>query len=139
MKITSNDVLGYINSLDKERIDDINVLVNLFKRITNKEPLMWGNIIGFGNLHYKYKTGHSGDMPLLALASRKQAITLYVSYTLDKYDSLKKLGKHKTGVSCLYIKKLSDIDINVLEELLIQSISDTLSLDFITDNDKVED
>ena len=139
MKITSSDVLGYISSLDKERIDDINVLVNLFKRITNKEPLMWGSIIGFGNLHYKYKTGYSGDMPLLALASRKQAITLYVSYSLDKYDSLKKLGKYKTGVSCLYIKKLSDIDLNVLEELLVKAISDTLSLDFITDNDKVED
>ena len=139
MKITSNDVIGFIDSLDEARINDIKVLVNLFKKVTNKEPLMWGNIIGFGNLHYKYKTGHSGDMPLLALASRKQAITLYVSYSLDKYDSLKKLGKYKTGVSCLYIKKLSDIDLNVLEELLVKAISDTLSLDFITDNDKVED
>ena len=139
MKITSNDVIGFIDSLDEARINDIKVLVNLFKKVTNKEPLMWGNIIGFGNLHYKYKTGHSGDMPLLALASRKQAITLYVSYSLDKYDSLKKLGKYKTGFSCLYIKKLSDIDLNVLEELLVKAISDTLSLDFITDNDKVED
>ncbi|MFA7367404.1 MAG: DUF1801 domain-containing protein, partial [Bacilli bacterium] len=78
MKITSNDVIGFIDSLDEARINDIKVLVNLFKKVTNKEPLMWGNIIGFGNLHYKYKTGHSGDMPLLALASRKQAITLYV-------------------------------------------------------------
>ena len=139
MKITSRNVLGYIDGIDKERMHDINVLVNLFKKITNKEPLMWGSIIGFGYFRYKYKTGHSGDMPLLSLASRKQSITIYVSYSLDKYDSLKTLGKYKKGVGCLYIKKLSDIDINVLEELLFKAISDILSLDFITDNDKVKD
>ncbi|MFH5882246.1 DUF1801 domain-containing protein [Liberiplasma polymorphum] len=135
MEITSFDIDGYLDSVDLSRKEAMKTLIELGKRITHKEPVLWGTIVGFGNLHYKYKTGHEGDMPLLGLASRKQAITLYIAYELESYELLKSLGKYKVGKSCLYIKKLSDINMDVLEALIKEGIKETLNLPFITDNE----
>ena len=133
MEITSQDIQGYLESIDPSRKEDIKTLITLGKRITQKEPVLWGTIVGFGNLHYKYKTGHEGNMPLLGLASRKQAITLYIAYDIDKFEVIKSLGKYKASKGCLYIKKLSDVNLEVLETLIKEGIKDTLSLPFITD------
>ena len=83
---------------------------------------MWGSIIGFGKLHYTYKTGRQGDMPQFGIANRKQAITLYMSYHIEQYEALNRLGKYRTGKGCLYIKKLEDVDLNVLYELIVKAI-----------------
>jgi hypothetical protein len=136
MDITNHKIDEFIEAIPEPRHSDIVKLVELGKKLTHKEPKLWGTIIGFGSLHYKYQTGHEGDMPLFGLANRKQAITLYVSYTLDKYPQLVKLGKFTKGVSCLYIKKLSDINMDVLESLITDAISDTMKISFVTDNEK---
>jgi hypothetical protein len=134
--ITNQKIDEFIQAIPEPRHSDIVKLVELGKKLTQKEPKLWGTIIGFGSLHYKYKTGHEGDMPLFGLANRKQAITLYVSYSLDKYPELEKLGKFSKGVGCLYIKKLSDINMDVLESLITDAISDTMEISFVTDNEK---
>ncbi len=133
MEITNLNINSFTESLDEQRKADIIKLVDLMKEVTNKEPKLWGSIIGFGRLKYVYKSGHSGEMPVVGLASRKQAITLYLSYDINKLINLNKLGKYKTGKGCLYIKKLDDIDINVMRTLIVEAIKDTKNLDFITE------
>ena len=133
MEITNLNINSFIERLDEQRKADIIKLVDLMKEVTNKEPKLWGSIIGFGRLKYVYKSGHSGEMPVVGLASRKQAITLYLSYDINKFINLNKLGKYKTGKGCLYIKKLDDIDINVMRTLIVEAIKDTKNLDFITE------
>jgi hypothetical protein len=92
-------------------------------KVTKEEPKMWGpSIVGFGKYHYKYESGHEGDMCIAGFSPRKQALTIYIVPRFLKYDPLmKKLGKYKTGVSCLYIKRLDDIDTKVLKELITES------------------
>lgn len=133
MEITNLNINSFIERLDEQRKADIIKLVDLMNKVTNKEPKLWGSIIGFGRLKYVYKSGHSGEMPVVGLASRKQAITLYLSYDINKFINLNKLGKYKTGKGCLYIKKLDDIDINVMRTLIVEAIKDTKNLDFITE------
>lgn len=133
MEITNLNINSFTERLDEQRKADIIKLVDLMKEVTNKEPKLWGSIIGFGRLKYVYKSGHSGEMPVVGLASRKQAITLYLSYDINKFINLNKLGKYKTGKGCLYIKKLDDIDINVMRTLIVEAIKDTKNLDFITE------
>ena len=133
MEITNLNINSFTESLDEQRKADIIKLVDLMNKVTNKEPKLWGSIIGFGRLKYVYKSGHSGEMPVVGLASRKQAITLYLSYDINKLINLNKLGKYKTGKGCLYIKKLDDIDINVMRTLIVEAIKDTKNLDFITE------
>ncbi|MFA5526047.1 MAG: DUF1801 domain-containing protein [Acholeplasmataceae bacterium] len=128
----SRDVQNYIDHLVDPRRSDMLVLMALGKEITKKEPMMWKDIIGFGRLHYKYPSGREGDMPLLGIASRKQAITLYMSYDIEHYEELKHLGKITHGKGCLYIKKLDDVDLGVLKKLMEKAIKDTLGLLFIT-------
>lgn len=135
MEITQTDVIQFVENINEPRKTDIKQLIELFTKVTQKNPKLWGTIIGFGDLHYTYKTGHEGNMPLLGLANRKNAITLYVSYTLDTYEELQSLGKYSIGKSCLYIKKLKYINIDVLEIILVKAIKETLSLDFIIDNE----
>lgn len=134
MEITSNNIDQYVDNLDKNRKDDIVYLINLFEELSNYKPQLWGSIVGFGNLHYKYASKREGNMPLIGLANRKAAITLYLSYTISEYEDLEKLGKYKVSKSCLYIKKLSDIDINVLKKIIVKSMEETLSYDMITVN-----
>jgi hypothetical protein len=84
MEITHQSIDAFLETIAEKRKKDIHTLIELFKRLTGKEPKLWGTIIGFGSLHYKYKSGREGDMPLIGLASRKEAITLYLTYTIDK-------------------------------------------------------
>jgi hypothetical protein len=117
------DVEKYLSSIENpERREDITELVKLIARISMEEPKMWGSIIGFGVVHYKYASGHEGDTMIIGLASRKQAITLYGLVYYDKnHEHLSDLGQHSVGKGCLYIKRLSDIDIPVLEKMIEQA------------------
>ena len=98
--------------------------------ITGELPKMWGNsIIGFGSYHYKYKSGREGDWFLTGFSPRKQSFTLYIMAGFSKYEELlSKLGKFTTGKSCLYIKRLSDVDLSVLETICIRSLEDMQKL-----------
>ncbi|MGH2646711.1 MAG: DUF1801 domain-containing protein, partial [Ginsengibacter sp.] len=90
------------------------------KDISKSEPKMWGpTIVGFGQYHYKYESGHEGDMCIIGFSPRKQNITLYISGSINNHpELLEKLGKHKTGKGCLYINRLSDIDHGILKKLI---------------------
>jgi len=109
---------------DEQKREDSFKIVEIMQKATKAEPRMWGtSIIGFGSYHYKYASGREGDWMLVGFSPRKQNLTLYIMSGFDKYNSLlKKLGKHATGKSCLYIKKLEDVDMKVLKELVTKSV-----------------
>lgn len=115
-------VLDFIQLVEDEtKRQDSLVLLDLFKKTTKKEPKMWGtSIIGFGMYHYKSeRSKQEGDWPLTGFSPRKQNLTLYVMPGFKDFsDLLAKLGKHKVSVGCLYIKKLADIDMKILEEII---------------------
>lgn len=120
---TSESVTDFLNGVpDEKKRRDAFELLELMKRVTNEEPKMWGpSIVGFGSYHYKY-SGREGDWFVAGFSPRKHALTLYIMSGFSKHDELmEKLGNHKTGKSCLYIKKLEDVDTDVLEELLRRS------------------
>lgn len=124
-KATDADVLEFINNVpDERKRQDALVVLELMREVTGEEPKMWGpSIVGFGSYHYKYASGREGDAPNTGFSPRKQALTLYIMGGFERYDELMaKLGKHTTGSSCLYVKRLSDIDQNVLRELVAQSV-----------------
>ena len=124
-KLNNASVEKFLNSVkDEQKRQDSFKILEMMKKITKEEPKMWGpSIVGFGKYHYKYESGHEGDMCIAGFSPRKEALTIYILPGFEKYDSLmKKLGKYKTGKSCLYIKKLADVDIKVLTELIIQSV-----------------
>lgn len=125
-KLNEASVEGFLNSVEDEqnRADSFRVL-ELMKKVTGEEPKMWGpSIIGFGSTHLKYESGRELDWMLTGFSPRKANITLYIMSGFARYDELMaRFGKHKTGKSCLYIKKLSDVDTNVLEELVASSIT----------------
>ncbi|MEO1078260.1 MAG: DUF1801 domain-containing protein [Pseudomonadota bacterium] len=109
-----------------QRREDGKRLLTWFARITGLEPRMWGDsMIGYGRYAYTYASGHSGEMFLTGFSPRKSALSLYV---LPGYDDLSaqlgRLGKHKLGKSCLYIKRLDDVDIDVLEEIVRQGLDE---------------
>ena len=108
---------------DKKRQDSTTILA-LMKEVTGAEPRMWGDsIIGFGSYHYKYASGREGDWFLTGFAPRKRNLTLYIMSGFSEYDDLLgRLGKFKTGKSCLYINKLEDIDLSTLRELVEKSV-----------------
>jgi hypothetical protein len=112
------------NVKDKQQRDDSFEILEMMKKITKEEPKMWGpSIVGFGKYHYKYASGHEGDMCIAGFSPRKNALTIYIMPGFEKYGSLmKKLGKYKSTKACLYIKKLDDVDRNVLEKIIAQSI-----------------
>lgn len=119
---TTAVVTDFLNSIENEKKrTDCFRLVEMMKRISGEEPAMWGEtIVGFGDYHYKYSSGRAGDWFKLGFSPRKQALTVYISQGFaDKEEMLARLGKYKTGMVCLYVKTLEDIDINVLEELLV--------------------
>jgi hypothetical protein len=124
-KLTDASVTEFINGIkDEEKRADSFEILKIMKQVTKEEPKMWGSsIIGFGNVHYKYDSGREGDWFLTGFSPRNQNLTLYVIGSFKPHvDLLNKLGKHKTGVGCLYIKKLQDVDIKVLKELIQQSV-----------------
>ncbi|MCW8897578.1 MAG: DUF1801 domain-containing protein [Flavobacteriales bacterium] len=123
---TAVNVIDFINSFvdnDQKKIDSYQ-LIKLMTKWSGFEPKMWGpSIIGFGSYHYKYASGHEGDAPLIAFSPRKAAFSLYVfSPTEENKHLLEGLGKYKISKACIYIKKLSDINTNILEKLCKTSI-----------------
>jgi hypothetical protein len=115
-------ILEFADSEQKQK--DSFELIKLMSKVSGFPPKMYGpSIIGFGNYHYQYDSGHSGDAPLLGFSPRKQAISLYVFTGLDEHRHLLEgLGKFKMGKACIYIKKLSDIDEHVLINLMTESV-----------------
>ena len=125
LKTLENDgsATDFIDAVQEEtKRKDIYVLLDLYKRVTGLEPRMWGtSIIGFGKYHYKSeRSTQEGDWPLAGFSPRKQNLTLYFLQGFDTLlaEPLAKLGKHKTSKSCLYINKLADVDMAVLEEVV---------------------
>lgn len=123
---TNEDVLIFLNKIDNEqRKQDCLRLLDIFKEVTSFPPRMWGDsIVGFGNYHYKYKSGQEGDWFLTGFSSRKLNITIYImSGFKDFTDKLEKFGNYKTSSSCLYINKLDNINIQLLKELIKESVA----------------
>jgi Domain of unknown function (DU1801) len=129
-KPTPANVEQFVNAIDdlKRRADCL-TLVALMKKITKCEPKMWGpSIVGFGDHHYRYESGHEGDIFVLGFSPRKEALTLYLGPGIDRFrDTLDKLGKYKTGKGCLYIRRLEDVDESVLATLLKKAASAVLN------------
>ena len=124
-KQTDRSVEEFINGISDEKTrNDCYTVLKLMQKVTGEKPKMWGSsIVGFGNYHYKYESGREGDWFLVGFSPRKQNLTLYLMYGLERLENLlKKLGKYKTGKSCLYIKSLADIDQSILKELIKQSV-----------------
>ncbi len=111
-------------SISEKQIADSYKLIEMMRAVTNEEPYMWGpSIVGFGNYHYKYPSGHEGDAPLLGFSPRKPAISLYVYTGADEHKSLlEELGKYKMGKACIYVKSLEDIDLKALNKLMKESV-----------------
>jgi len=111
---------------DEKKREDALSLLELMKQATKTEPRMWGDsLIGFGSYHYRYDSGREGDYFMTGFSPRKQNLTIYIMPGFDKYkDIMKRLGRYTTGKSCLYIKKLEDVDLTVLKELIRQSFTD---------------
>lgn len=132
IKTLANDasVEDFINSVDGDvKKADAFKILEIYKEVTNEQPKMWGpSMIGFGTYHYKSdRSKQEGDWPLAAFSPRKQNLTLYIMPGLGDYDDLlAKLGKHKTSKACLYINKLSDVDADVLKQLVKRSYDDAV-------------
>ena len=126
-KPTKASVKEFLNQIpDKERRDDCFVVAKMMEEITGDKPKMWGpSIVGFGTWHYKYASGREGDWPVAAFSPRKRDLTLYLTPGFEEHHELmQNLGKHSTGKSCLYIKRLSDIDVPTLKKLIKKSVKD---------------
>ncbi len=116
---------------DEKKRKDGYELLEIMQNQTGLEPKMWGpSIIGFGIYNYKYASGHSGDAPLVAFSPRKEAIVLYAGMEPDKReDMLQRLGKYKSSKGCIYIKKLTDVNLDVVREMIDESVKYSRSLD----------
>ena len=123
---TGEDVIDFVSSYvdNEQKKAESFRLIELIREWSGEEPKMWGpTIIGFGNYHYKYASGHEGDAPVIGFSPRKAAFSLYVySDTERSNEILPELGKFKMGKACIYVKKLSDINEKVLQELCMESI-----------------
>ena len=127
-KETDGSVEDFLGRVPQEKTrEECRALVRLMKRVTGEEPKMWGaSIIGFGSYHYRYESGRKGEWFLTGFSPRKKDLTLYIMAGFDQYDDLmSRLGKHKTGKSCLYIRSIDDIDQGVLEKLVRASVAAT--------------
>jgi hypothetical protein len=109
---------------DERRRDDARAVSAIMEDVTGEKPAMWGtSMVGFGSYHYKYASGQEGDWPLVAFAPRKDSLTLYIMPGFKEYSGLlEKLGKHRTGRSCLYIKSLEDVHVPTLKTLVRHSV-----------------
>ncbi len=115
---------------NEEQRNDARMLVALMRRVTRQEPRMWGpTIVGFGSYHYKYASGHEGDSPLAGFAARGREIVVYIEAEFEgRDDLLAKLGKHRIGKVCVYIRRLANVDLKVLETLVVRSVAETKRL-----------
>lgn len=109
---------------DTNRREDCHALLRLMRRVTGKAPRMWGpSIIGFGSYHYRYASGREGDWFLAGFSPRKHELTIYLMAGLSPHAALlRRLGPHRTGRSCLYVKRVTDLDLGVLETLVRRSL-----------------
>lgn len=124
-KPTKASVREFLDSVDdEERRKDCYTVAKIMEKATGAKPKMWGpSIIGFGDHRYKYESGREGDWFLTGFSPRKKELTLYIMPGFERYDDLMaSLGKYKTGKSCLYIKRLADVDLGVLQTLIESSI-----------------
>jgi len=122
---TKQSVTQFIRDLDsKQRRDDSKVIMKMMRNITGHRPVMWGDsLIGYGKYHYVYDSGREGDAFLTGFSPRKQNMVIYIMPGFKSYSALlKKMGKHKTSVSCLYFNKLADLNCQVLEQLIEKSV-----------------
>lgn len=120
-KLNDADPYEFLDSVeDPKRKSDAFAVTKIMEEITGEKPKMWGgSIIGFDSYHYRYKSGQEGDWMKIGLSPRKTSLTLYLSYGYENNkEIMDRLGKYKTGKACLYLKKLEDIDLDVLKELI---------------------
>ena len=124
---TEIDPKEFISSVEHptRRADGL-VLLDLFSEVTGFEPVMWGpSLVGYGRYHYRYKTGREGDFLATGFSPRKANLSIHIMPGYQDYgEMLSRLGKHKTGASCLYVNKLADIDLDVLRELIATGVKD---------------
>lgn len=126
-RITGVGVDSYIAAItDDLRRKDCEDLIKLISKATKLKPAMWGtSIVGFGSYHYRYESGREGDMCLVGFSSRKSDISLYLSEDFPQREALlTRLGKHKAATACVYIRKLEDVDAQVLEQLVVGSVAE---------------
>lgn len=119
------DPAAFVAAIPEETTrTDCQLLLDMMKRISGAEPRMWGpKMIGFGSYHYRYDSGREGDWFLTGFSPRKKELTIYIMAGFDGYDEiLQRLGRHKTGKSCLYVKRLEDVDLALLERLIGEGI-----------------
>ena len=122
---TKQSVASFIKGVDEERRQDCSTLVRIMKDAVGAPATMWGtNIVGFGTYELKYASGKTADWPIIGFSPRKQDLTLYVGRGIDG-TLLKALGKHKLSGGCLHIKRLSDVDLAVLEKVVSASVKET--------------
>lgn len=127
-KPTKVSVASHIAALaNEEQRKDAKRLVALMQKVTGEKPRMWGpSIVGFGSYHYKYPSGHEGDSALAGFAARGRELVVYTAESFEGRDALlARLGEHRTGKVCVYIRRLADVDLKVLEKLIAGSIADT--------------
>jgi hypothetical protein len=124
-KQTNASVNAFLNAIsDEQRRADAIAVAKMMAAATKTKPKMWGtSIVGFGTQHYKYASGREGDWFRTGFAPRKDQLTIYITSSFQQYpDLMKKLGKYKTGLACLHIRKLSDVDQKVLNQLIVRSL-----------------
>ncbi|KUJ59647.1 hypothetical protein AR687_22205 [Flavobacteriaceae bacterium CRH] len=128
---TATSVTDFINAVDDEtKRNDSFELIKIMQKQTGFEPKMWGpSIIGFGSYHYKYESGHEGDAPLVGFSPRKDAFSFYAYLTDEnKEELLPAFGKHKVAKACVYFKKLTDIDLEILKKMISLSVKNLHTL-----------
>ncbi|MGH9871173.1 MAG: DUF1801 domain-containing protein [Pyrinomonadaceae bacterium] len=124
-KETTESVSAFLDRItDAGRREDCRAVVDIMRSVTKEEPRMWGSsIVGFGRYRYKYASGREGEWMITGFSPRKGDLTLYITGGFDKFsDLMPSLGKYKTAKSCLYIKKLADVDVDVLRKLVTKSV-----------------
>jgi hypothetical protein len=124
-KVNDVSVEGFLNKVeDEKKRNDAFEVLKLMKEVTGEKPKMWGpSIVGFGTYRYKYASGQEGDWMITGFSPRKTSLTLYIMPGFSRYEELmQKLGKYKTGKSCLYINKLTDVDLDILKTLIKESV-----------------
>lgn len=118
-------VEAFLDGIEHEgRREDCRAVAQLMREVTGEDPVLWGpSIVGFGSYHYRYGSGREGDWFLTGFAPRKTALTLYIMAGFPRFDELmERLGRYRTGKSCLYVNRLDDVDLDVLRELVTRSV-----------------
>jgi hypothetical protein len=124
-RVNDASVLAFLEGVkDDQKRRDCDTLIDMMRDVTGKEPRMWGSsIIGFGSYHYVYSSGRQGDWPVTGFSPRARNLSVYIMPGFSRYGALmERLGKHKTGKSCLYINQLADVDQDVLRQLVQASV-----------------